>query len=847
MFQTETVMNENFLPDSIVIEHDEKNAEIEIRGKFIFVGEEKFNIRGVTYGAFQSDENGCEYFDAQKIDMDFAMMTEHGINTVRIPHTAPPRMLLDIAHKHHLKVMIGLSAEQYAGYLVDTKNAPDIQEIIRKKVRECADHPALLLISLGNEISASLVRWIGHKKIENYLKAIYETVKKEAPNAIITYVNYPTTEYLQLSFLDLLCFNVYLESPYKLENYLARLQNMAGNRPLILGEVGLDSLRNGLEKQAEVLKWQIATGFKMGCAGLFVFSWTDEWFRGDEEVLDWAFGLTDKHRNSKPALNVVKEAFRKIPFDMDGNWPTISVVLCSYNGSKTIRECLNGLLKLNYPHYEVIVINDGSTDHTEAIASSYPFRLINSVNKGLSFARNLGANAASGEIIAYIDDDAVPDSDWLLHLASSYKTTNFAAIGGPNLVPLNACFMEQCVDHAPGCPTHVLLTDREAEHIPGCNFSIRKKILQQVGGFDPLFRVAGDDVDLCWRIEEAGCKIGYNAAAMVWHHRRQTLKGYWKQQLVYGKAEAMLERKWPKKYNNLGHKTWNGRIYSNGNLTTSSFNSGRIYYGVWGNAPFQSIYRSKMHPYFLLFLVPEWYLLSASLLILALFNISWAPLIFLWPLALIISILPQAHAIYYVANISRHSNRKKEGWICNVFWRLTTGFLHIIQPFARLWGRLKLNLTLWRRFGEVCYAFPMSQQMSVWCETWISPDCRLRIIESDLRQHNRWVELGGEFSRWDLKIRGGGFGSITLLMAAEDHKQGKQLLRFRFVPKLSFLAIIPLWILIFIFAVALMDNYWIPQVVFGLLLLILLVRISGDFGSCYSILKAAAIKQSEVK
>ena len=117
---------------------------IEIKGKFFYQGDQKFYVRGVTYGAFKADSQGHEYTDTEQIDSDFAMMAANGINTVRIPHTTPPRILLDIAHRHKLKVMVGLSAEQYVGYLIDRKKAPDIFGIIREKVKSVADHPGFL-------------------------------------------------------------------------------------------------------------------------------------------------------------------------------------------------------------------------------------------------------------------------------------------------------------------------------------------------------------------------------------------------------------------------------------------------------------------------------------------------------------------------------------------------------------------------------------------------------------------------------------------------------------------------------------------------------------------------------
>src|SRR5881396_3254517 len=226
------------------------------RGKFIFAGDEKVYVRGVVYGAFRPDANGREYQDTGAIERDFALMRANGLNAVRIPHTMPPRSLLDAARRHGLWVMAGLSAEQYLGFLIDRKKPlSEIETLVRAKVRECAGHPALLCYALGNEIPASIARWLGRQSIERYLEKLYRAVKAEDAASLVTYVNYPTTEYLQLPFLDLLCFNVYLESQDRFEAYLARLQNIAADRPLVMSELGLDSLRHGESAQARSLDW----------------------------------------------------------------------------------------------------------------------------------------------------------------------------------------------------------------------------------------------------------------------------------------------------------------------------------------------------------------------------------------------------------------------------------------------------------------------------------------------------------------------------------------------------------------------------------------------------------------
>src|SRR5947208_7650148 len=164
-------------------------------GKFLFVGDRKFYARGVTYGPFASDGTRDEYHDPRTVARDFAAIAAMGANCVRT-YTLPPRWLLDIAHEHGLYVMVGLPWEQHVAFLDDRRRARDIVKRVRAGVRSCAGHPAVLCYSIGNEIPSHIVRWYGHRRIEHYLKRLYRAAKKEDPGALVTYVNYPSTEYI---------------------------------------------------------------------------------------------------------------------------------------------------------------------------------------------------------------------------------------------------------------------------------------------------------------------------------------------------------------------------------------------------------------------------------------------------------------------------------------------------------------------------------------------------------------------------------------------------------------------------------------------------------------------------
>ncbi len=752
-----------------------------VRGKFLFSGNKKLYVSGVTYGTFRPDENGEEY-DLNRVERDFAQIAANGFNAVRT-YTVPPRTVLDSAQRNGLHLLIGLPWEQHVTFLEDKERSRSIEERVRAGVRACSGHPAVLGYTIGNEIPAPIVRWHGRRRIERFLERLYRIAKYEDPHGLVTYVNYPTTEYLELPFVDFVCFNVYLESKEGLSAYLARLQTMAGDRPLIMAEIGFDSRRNGEDAQAHVLEWQIQTTFEAGCAGAFVFSWTDEWHRGGYDIEDWDFGLTTRDRRPKPALTSVCNAFSSLPFAQDVHWPRISVVVCTYNGERTIRDCLEGLACLEYSNHEVIVVNDGSTDNTAAIVQEYSFRLINTENRGLSSARNTGMEAATGEIIAYTDDDARPDAHWLAYLAATFVNKKYAAVGGPNIAPPEDGLIADCINNAPGGPVHILLSDSEAEHVPGCNLAVRRAELREIGGFDPIYRVAGDDVDVCWRLRERGWKLGFSPAAMVWHHRRNSIRAYWKQQVGYGKAEALLEKKWPEKYNSIGHLTWNGRLYGKGFATPLNVLRARIFHGVWGSAPFQSVYQHAPGAISSLALMPEWFLIITVLAAFSALGALWSPLLIALPLLVLAIVILLLQVGLSAARACR--TKASERQLLSLKLRCLTTLLHLLQPLARLRGRMLSGLVLWRQHNGCGFTFPVPRVFRLWSELWRSPNEWLRSVQAAAKKTGAVVLSAGDYDCWDLEVRIGVHGGGRVLMAIEEHGSGRQMLRFRCWPKCS--------------------------------------------------------------
>ena len=752
-------------------------ARPQVHGKFFRRGDEKLYLRGMTYGPFRPGADG-EPYDPPRVRDDFARMAAAGVNTIRV-YTPPPEWLLDSAADHGLLVLAGLAWEQHVTFLDDRGRAAAIAQRVTEEISRRAGHPALLAWAVGNEIPAPVVRWHGARAVRRFLMRLHDAAKQADPETLVTYVNYPSTEYLDLDFLDFTCFNVFLERPAPFASYVDRLQNLAADRPLVLTEIGLDSASHGQERQADLIEAEVRAAFAAGCAGAYVFSWTDEWHRGGAEIEEWQFGVTDRARAPKPALERLRQAFAEVPLTIDATAPRISVVICTYNGARTLGETCAAVARLDYPNAEVIVVDDGSTDASAAIAAGYGFQVISTHNEGLSSARNRGLEAATGEIVAFLDDDAAPDPHWLTYIAGAFMRSDVVAAGGPNLPVAGDGAIADAVAAAPGNPIHVLISDREAEHIPGCNAAFRVDALRAIGGFDPRFRAAGDDVDVCWRLLDRGWTIGYVPGAFVWHHRRTSVTGYLRQQRGYGAAEALLENKWPERYSAGGHVTWRGRVYGD---AAPRHSSGplreRIYHGVWGTAAFQSIYEPARGNLNAVALMPEAYLAIGCLALIVALGSLWSPLFALAPLLVAAAgvIAWRAVAAAATARFPSPALRPAD----DIARRLLTAVLHLMQPIARLDGRLRHGLSPWRRrpAGPV-RAAPVPRSFERWSEEWLDPVERVQRLERELVAHGAVVRRGGSFDDWDLETRGGTLAGARLWTVVEEHGGGRQLVRMR--------------------------------------------------------------------
>ena len=758
-----------------------------IGGKFFFIGDHKLYLRGVSYGPFAASSHGFPFPEEETLERDLRLMVEVGANCLRT-FTVPPRWLLDRAAEHGIRVLVTIPWAQHVSFLDRRELVAQIRGTVRAAAENCGNHPALFGLLIGNEIPPDIVRWYGPERVREFLRSLVDVVKQRAPSTLVSYANFPSTEYLDVTeFVDFLSFNVYLHREADFRRYLSRLQNLAEDKPLVLTEFGVDSMREGAEAQGDMLAWMVRAAFESGVAGTFVFSWTDEWFTGGSQISDWAFGLVDAGRERKPSFWAVQAQYgAPLPPRLEVS-PRVSVVVCAYNAERTMDACLASLRTLNYPNYEIIVVNDGSRDRTLEITERHKrlydadpegprLEIISQENKGLSIARNVGAAAATGEIVAYTDSDCVPDPDWLAFMVYKFVRSGFVAVGGPNFPPPEPSLVPAAVAVSPGGPTHVLLNDEVAEHIPGCNMGFTKKALEDIGGFDAVFAAAGDDVDLCWRLQNKGYAIGFSPASTVWHYRRNTVKAYLKQQMGYGKAEALLYFKHPYRFNLLGQSRWLGRIY--GELTTAVLSRRPvIYFGAFGRGLFQSLYEP---PSSLLGYLPftlEWNAVGVLLFLSALVS----------PRTLVIAALPLVVSVGLA--MAAAARARVDPRFAGPASRALIALLTYLGPLVRGVQRYLWRLRGLGQVGRI--SFEGEQQppridylrrgftVGYWSEQGHEKEALLAALMDFFIPRKYLIAVDPGWNRWDLEIYRGVWSKARLTVAAENHGGSKRLLNVR--------------------------------------------------------------------
>ena len=764
-------------------------------------------IKAVTFGPFPPGAFlGHEISD----ELDRIKNTL-GANAIRFYEPPPIQWLVECADLG-LFAFITIPWPQHIDFLSDRKVRRDIEIQVRDTTARYRNHPAVSGYFIGNEIEATMVRYLGPARVSRFLDSLIRIGREQHPEALFSYANYPTTEYLLPELQDFLAFNVYLEERQRLGRYLDRLQCLSGNLPVLISEFGVDSRNHGEQRQSEILAWHTTEVCKAGLAGTTIFSWSDLWFRGGKAVEDWDFGLTDRTGDPKPALDDVADQWRDIETPIDGaqiQWqPFFSIIICTCRGAALVGNALRSMEKLDYPNFEIIVVNDGNDEDVRDVVQPMDHvRHIGIPHGGLSQARNFGARAAKGEILVYTDDDCLVEPDWLNWLALAFDTPDQpACVGGPNIPPKARNSEEACVIAAPGGPAHVLFADRSAEHVPGCNLAVKRVAFDTIGGFNEDFRTAGDDVDFCWRLLDSGFRIGFHGAAFVWHLRRATFAAYLRQQIGYGRAEAMLKPIHPGRFGDLGGAVWDGAVYQ-GSMISLPRSSGVIYHGLHGYNPFQLIYPDNRTA------------ISAAIthvvfvtLIVVLFLLG-----FLWKPLFLAAGFGAAATIFFTLQTAFRASLDRD--FDSLSARLTVARLIFQQGLSRSYVRMMGSWRLLRPFGFVknlfrslrLYRFPPignSVVLKFWSEKGTGRD----ELHAAIRSLARWKRRIREdcTGRVDFEMGRGLFFRTDLITVTEYHEQKKRLTRakldFRLRPVLFFLGLAAVllatrWIA---------NSWWLP-------------------------------------
>ena len=235
------------------------------------------------------------------------------------------------------------------------------------------------------------------------------------------------------------------------------------------------------------------------------------------------------------------------------DYPFVSIIIPVRNRPAEIEDCLHSLGQLIYPpeKLEIIVVDDASTDNTYQAILKFPVFLISlKENKKAPFCRNLAAKKAKGDILAFIDSDCLADPFWLQELIPAFKDSSLTAVGGM----VDAHFEKSALDWYEKVKSSLVMGLRvrrssESEkffYVPSCNLLVRRDPFLKLGGFrEELF--VGEDVDFCWRLQDAGHHVEFRPAGKVYHKHRNRLRAFCSRRFDYGTSEPLLQQLHPER------------------------------------------------------------------------------------------------------------------------------------------------------------------------------------------------------------------------------------------------------------------------------------------------------------
>jgi GT2 family glycosyltransferase len=202
-------------------------------------------------------------------------------------------------------------------------------------------------------------------------------------------------------------------------------------------------------------------------------------------------------------------------------YPAASIVVVTRNRAVSLQKALEALCKLDYPNFEIIVVDNGSTDHTAQVAANSGVRYVYSPSTfGISYSRQLGVTSAQGEIVAFCDDDCIPVTDWLKHFVARLQADPELGLVGGQIINIgftgNRQFKGRTKLGRNGIVSFVR-NPHDADFFGNANLAFRRSAIEAVGGYDPFFNVMAE-IDLAMNLRRHGFRVAYEPNAIVEHH-----------------------------------------------------------------------------------------------------------------------------------------------------------------------------------------------------------------------------------------------------------------------------------------------------------------------------------------
>ncbi len=236
-------------------------------------------------------------------------------------------------------------------------------------------------------------------------------------------------------------------------------------------------------------------------------------------------------------------------------YPKLSIIVLVLNSERYVERLCQSLINLDYPDYELIFVDGGSTDRTLHMLKNYPVKVVHAPGSKIAEARNRGITSAKGTLVAFTDHDCTVDREWVKHLAYHILSDPFVgSVGGPNYIVHDSTAKSKAITYVLGSwlgnagstQFFKYKNARAVPAIPACNMMFRRDVLEQAGLFDQNLLYC-EDADICHRVAKLGYTVLYIPGAIVYHHLRlNSFRKMWTYFLSWGLGRTYGARK--KKY-----------------------------------------------------------------------------------------------------------------------------------------------------------------------------------------------------------------------------------------------------------------------------------------------------------